>query len=181
MSGDGTPGKGWPGSPQRQSTGQRRQQEERGQPGTPSLPGPLPPQWELWMKGCGKPLLLQGCTWKPLLPWVMCSGSAVRAKEEQRKLALLGQHPMISISGFNPQRHKPDWAMSAWLATHTSIITMSWAELCPALTQHLYSHYSLQHHPTFCSMWGSHHTPRPDTLPEQVLAAAVCLLELQIP
>lgn len=65
--------------------------------GTPSQPRPLPPEWEHWMKGCRKPLLLQGCTWKtvpPLLPRVVCSGSALKAKEEQRKLVLLGQHSL---------------------------------------------------------------------------------------
>lgn len=41
--GDGTPGKGWSGSPQRQSRGQRQRQEVRGHPGTPSQLRPLPP------------------------------------------------------------------------------------------------------------------------------------------
>lgn len=110
MSGDGMPGKGWSGSPQRQSRGQRRWQEARGHPGTRSQLRPLPPEREHWMKGSRKPLILRGCTWKtvPLLPRVMCSGSALRAKEEQRKLVLPGLHSMISIYGFHPQKHKAE-------------------------------------------------------------------------
>lgn len=75
-----------------------------------------PWEWEHWMKGCRKPLLLQGCTWKavPLLPRVMCSGSAWRAKEEQSKSK--GNWPFLDNTPWYPfmdfiHKNKPDWAI----------------------------------------------------------------------